>query len=241
MSRRISPSTPESDVKPAVSWQTALFFFLAAILGANLALWILPRWLPVLFSDIITQQAPWHLARASGVAAYLLLWLSTALGLSITNRLARVWPGGPYAFDLHQFASLLALAFSGFHAMILLGDDYIGYSLAQILVPFTAIGYKPVATALGQLALYLALLVSFSFYVRSRIGHRAWRLIHYTSFLVFILITLHGLLAGSDASTLWPLYLASFGSILFLTIYRILITRIQHKSKAPTSHQRSAR
>ncbi len=198
---------------------------------------LLPHILPALFSDIVAQKAFWHLARSSGVVAYLLLGLSAALGLLITNRLARVWPGGPTAFDLHQFVSLMALAFTAFHALILLGDDYIGYTLAQILIPFAATGYKPVATGLGQIAFYLALIVSFSFYIRSRIGRRAWRIIHYASFLIFILITLHSLIAGTDTSTLWPLYLVSFGSILFLTLYRMLIT---HTSKTATPRKRKA-
>ena len=215
---------PESDYEPAVSWQAAFAFFLAAALGVALALWLLPHILPIFFSDIAAQKAYWHLARSSGVVAYLLLWLSAILGLLITNRMARIWPGGPTAFDLHQFASLLALAFTGFHALILLGDDYIRYSLVQILVPFMATGYRPMATGLGQIAFYLAALVTFSFYVKKHIGHRAWRLIHYISFLVFVLITLHGLLAGTDTWMLWPLYWLSFGSVLFLTLYRILIT-----------------
>ncbi len=200
--------------------------------GAVLALWILPHWMPTLFSDIAARKAYWHLARSSGIVAYFLLWFSTAMGLLITNRMARIWPGGPYAFDLHQFASLLALAFTGFHAIILLGDDYIGYTLGQILIPFAATGYQPVATALGQIAFYLAILVIASFYVRSHIGRKTWRLIHYSSFLVFILITLHGVKAGTDAATLWPLYLTSATSILFLTIYRILITKLS-TSKSP--------
>jgi len=190
-------------------------------------LWILPHWLPALFSDIAAQKAYWHLARSSGIVAYLLLWVSTALGLLITNRMARAWPGGPTTFDLHQFASLLALGFTAFHAIILLGDEYIGYTFLQILIPFAATGYKPVATALGQIAFYLAAIISFSFYVRNRIGRRAWRTLHYASFLIFLLITVHGLFAGTDTATLWPLYLASAASILFLTLYRILITRIQ--------------
>ncbi len=231
---------PEIDYESAVSWQTALSFFLAATLGAALALWILPHWLPALFSDISAQKVYWHLARSSGVVAYLLLWLSTALGLLITNRMARIWPGGPTAFDIHQFGSLLAVAFTSFHALILLGDEYIGYTVAQILIPFAAAGYEPVATGLGQVAFYLTLLLIISFYVRTRIGRRAWRMIHYASFLVFILITLHGLIAGSDASTLWPLYLASAGSILFLTIYRILITHASKTAK-PSRSPRSAR
>lgn len=232
-----SRPTPEPDYESAVSWQSALAFFLAAALGAALALWLLPHILPIFFSDIAAQKAYWHLARASGVIAYLLLWLSAALGLLITNRMARVWPGGPTAFDLHQFTSLLSLAFTGFHALILLGDDYISYSLAQILIPFAAAGYRPIATGLGQVAFYLAIMVTFSFYVKKRIGRRAWRIIHYASFLLFILIILHGLTAGTDASSLRYLYLVSFGSILFLTLYRILIT---HATKTTSLERRDS-
>jgi hypothetical protein len=82
-------------------------------------------------SGSLVWDAPkgyWYLSRASAWMAFALLWLSMALGLLITNRLARVWPGGPNAFDLHQHVSLLALAFSLFHALILLGDRYVGYS-----------------------------------------------------------------------------------------------------------------
>jgi hypothetical protein len=54
---------------------------------------------------------------------------SVAFGLIMTNRMARVWPGGPTAFDLHQFTSLLGLAFAVFRGLILLGDQYIKYTV----------------------------------------------------------------------------------------------------------------
>lgn len=222
MSKRITPNTLLSDPEiTAIPWSQAGLLLLGALAGANLALWLLPRWLPALWSDIAAQQAPWHLARSSAMIAYVLFWLSTALGLSITNRLARLWPGGPTAFDLHQYSSLFALAFATFHAIILLGDHYIGFTLSQLLIPFAAQSYKPVGVAWGQLAFYLGIIISFSFYIRTRIGHHVWRILHFGSFLVFILITLHGLLVGSDSATLWPLYVASGASILFLTLYRI--------------------
>jgi len=221
--RSTSPILPDPDPESAISWQASLLVVMGAILGANLALWLMPQWIPALLNDVNLQQAPWHLARSAGVVAYGLLWLSTALGLSITGRLARLWPGGPTAFDLHQFSSLLALAAAFFHALILLGDEYIGYTPTQILIPFAARSYRPLSTAWGQLGLYVGVVIIFSFYIRNRIGRKAWRRLHYASFGMYILITIHSLLSGSDTSILWPLYFTGFMSILCLTLYRVFI------------------
>ncbi len=214
---------PEIEAESALPWQTTLLILGSAIAGASVALLVMPYWLPFLLSDVSQQQAAWHLARSSGVIAYLLLWLSTLLGISITSRLARLWPGGPTAFDLHQFSSLFSVAFAMFHALILLGDHYIGYTLSQLALPFAATSYRPISTGWGQLGIYLGLILSLSFYVRSRIGRKAWRLIHFASFLMYVLVTVHGVLSGSDTSILWPLYFSSITSILCLTLYRIFI------------------
>lgn len=224
MSSHISPSTPENLDQPAVPWQGALLILAAAVLGVLVALWLLPVLLPSFRADMILTKAPWHLSRVTGVVGYILLWLSTALGISITSRAARLWPGGPAAFDLHQFSSLAALAFASFHGLILLGDNYISYTLARILIPFLSADYRPVAIGLGQIAFYLALAASFSFYVRKFIGQKTWRLLHFATFLAFFLITLHGALAGTDTTVLLPLYIAAGASILFLTLYRIFLT-----------------
>ncbi|MCW5859028.1 MAG: ferric reductase-like transmembrane domain-containing protein [Caldilineales bacterium] len=219
-----SPSTTTSLDRAFVPWKAALAIVGAAVAGAILAVWLLPWLAPSGQTGLLSSQTPWHLTRVTGVVGYLLLWLSMALGISISGRLARLWPGGPTAFDLHQFSSLLALAFSAFHGLILLGDSYISYTLSQILIPFASSEYHPLATGLGQIAVYLALAASFSFYIRKRIGQRAWRLLHFTTFVAFFLTTLHGALAGTDTAVLLPLYIAASLSILFLTLYRIFIT-----------------
>ena len=224
MSSPTSLSTLANLDRPAVPWQGALVILGAAVAGAILALWLLPLLLPSFQADMLSTKAPWHLSRVTGVVGYVLLWLSMALGISITSRMARLWPGGPAAFDLHQFSSLLALAFATFHGLILLGDSYIDYTLPRILIPFASIDYRPLATGWGQIAFYLALAASFSFYVRKRIGQKTWRWLHFSTFLAFLLVTLHGVLAGTDTPVLLPLYIAAGISILFLTLYRIFIT-----------------
>ena len=181
--------------------------------------------LAALGAALLGAHSAWYLSRASAFVAYILLWWSMLLGLSITNRLARVWPGGPAAGDLHEHASLLGLGFGLLHALVLLGDGYFGYTLPQILIPFAGASYEPLWVGLGQIGFYLMALVTFSFYARRWIGARAWRAIHYLSFAVFALTLLHGLFSGTDSSAPWALwmYLGTGVSVLALSAYRIVV------------------
>jgi predicted ferric reductase len=228
-----SPSRPRppefgglDDLESGLTLDSALLLLAGAAVGAVLAAVLLPAILPDLAASLLGEQpkAYWYLSRSSGVVAYLMLWLSAVLGLSLTTRFARLWAGGPTVADLHQFASLLALALTLFHIAILLGDGYAGYRLAQLLVPFAASQHEPFWVGLGQVGFYLALPVTFSFSARRRIGTRAWRLIHYASFAVFGLTVAHGLGAGTDGRSpaMLTMYIMTGSSIVFLTTYRVL-------------------
>lgn len=240
--RAPAPDPNFADLPPAMSPQALIGLLLGAILGAFAAVVVLPTWLPGLSASLLGAEpkAYWYLARSSAMVAYALLWLSMVFGLLMTNRLARLWPGGPVAFDLHQHTSLLGLAFGIFHGLILLGDTYIEASLWQLLVPFAYQGFAPFWVGLGQLALYGLALVGLSFYVKDRIGRTMWRLIHFLSFLVFILALGHGIWSGSDSSNglISGFYWLSGATILFLTVYRMLVSRQPKrsgKSKEATS------
>ena len=233
MSANVSTRDELDLLPPAMELHVVLIMLLAVGVGAIAAAVVLPNWLPGLSASVLGAQpkAFWYLSRTSALVAFGLFWFSMATGLIITNKLARLWPGGPTAFDLHQYTSLLGLAFALFHGLILLGDHYINFSLAQVLVPFATADYRPVWVGLGQIGFYLLAIVSFSFYVRKRIGHRSWRLIHYLSFITFTLSLIHGLLSGTDSSSVWAsgLYWVSGASLLFLLVYRILVTMVQPK------------
>ncbi len=213
-----------NSIEPEIPLGIALLLLFGVAAGTIVLLLALQTWWPGLEQSLLGPQpkAYWDLARTSGMVAYLLIWLSVALGLIITDRFARLWPGGPVAFDLHQFASLLGLAFAVFHGLILLGDHYIGYTLLQILIPF-ATSAQPFWVGLGQLAFYALIPITFSFYFRRQIGTGLWRAIHYGSFITFGLITVHGLLSGSDTTNpaVLGLYALTGLSVLFLTLYRI--------------------
>lgn len=214
---------------PAMPFHTLLLTLIAVGVGVFAAVVALPTWLPGLSASLLGAEpkAYWYLSRSSALVAYGLLWLSMVFGLLMTNRISRAWPGGPAAFDLHQHASLLGLAFALFHGLILMGDRYIQADLRQILVPFAYEGYNPLWVGLGQLGVYLMALVGLSFYVKGMIGRTAWRLIHFTSFAMFALALAHGVWSGSDSGLPWVrgFYWLSGGSVLFLTAYRILVSR----------------
>ena len=207
-----------------------LFFLLGALAAAMLGLIAAPAfvtaWLTNLFGP--TPKVFWYVSRMSGLVAYFLVWLSVILGLSVTNKLGRLWPGGPAVVDLHQYTSLLALSFVAVHVAVLLGDQYIGYNLAQLLIPFASAEYRPFWVGLGQLAAYLAIPVSVTFYIRKTIGYGVWRAIHYGTFALYALVTIHSLMSGTDTQN--PLMLAMYGvtgvSVLGMLLYRVRVATL---------------
>lgn len=212
----------------------------ATLLGTAAAILLLPRLAPAM---AMTIQGPdgsafWFLSRSSAFVAYLLLWGTMILGLGITNRIARLWPGGPIAFDLHQHLSLLALGTGIFHAFVLLGDAFMDYSLGGILVPFRAVGYREEWVGMGQLGLYLLVIVVLSFYVRKRMGNAAWRAIHFLSYTAFILALFHGLHSGTDSQTIWAqvIYWSTGASVLLMTTYRALALESDRRREVGAAH-----
>jgi len=170
-----------------------------------------------------SSQTVWYVIRAAGVIAYVLLALTVVCGLLISNR---ILPAGRIRVDIfetHSFMALLVLAFGGFHALALLVDNYVGFSATQVFVPFAST-YRPVSVALGILGLYGSAIIYASFWARKLIGYRAWRYVHYGSFLAFIAVTLHGVFSGTDAGTSWMLviYALSVGTVAMLTFMRLL-------------------
>lgn len=170
-----------------------------------------------------TEQALWYVTRAAGLIAYLLLWFATVWGVAVSSKLLDPLLDRAITYDFHQFVSLLALGFTGLHVAVLLGDKYLPFTWAQILIPFAA-PYRPLWTGVGVIGAYLAILVSATFYIRSRIGKRAFRAIHYLSFLAFGGSALHGLLAGTDSplAAVRMMYAATTLVAVFFTLYRIL-------------------
>jgi predicted ferric reductase len=215
-----------NDFESSLNIQTFLLFMMAIAVGMLVAIVLLPSWMPNLAFSLSSEEpkAFWYLSRATAFVSLSLLWISMALGLGITNKMARLWPGAPAAFAIHEYVSLLGLAFAMFHAIVILGDKYINFTLAQILVPFSTLDYKPLWVGLGQVGFYTWALVALSFYIRPMIGQKFWRLLHYLSFGMYFLGLFHGIFSGTDSGAAWAqqYYWFSGASLLFMFFTRVL-------------------
>jgi len=170
------------------------------------------------------QALVWLVERVLGFGAYLALTGSVVYGLLLSTKILDVIAHRPITFSLHQDLAAIGVALAAVHGVILVLDHTVPFTIAQVLVPGLA-PHAPLAVAAGQVAFYLAALVIGSFYVRRHLGQRAWRALHYTTFLAFVGATAHGLAAGSDASEPWAqaLYLGAAVTVTFLLAYRILV------------------
>jgi methionine sulfoxide reductase heme-binding subunit len=146
----------------------------------------------------------WTTSRAAGIAALLTASLAISCGLLMAMRIPVLRRRAAELRAVHQALANATFALIGVHALALLLDPVLKPGLAGILVPFAA-PYRPVAVALGQIAAYGMLALGATFYVRRHVGAARWRSAHRWLPAFWALAVLHGLLAGTDATTGWTL------------------------------------
>lgn len=140
----------------------------------------------------------WQFIRAAGLVSYILLTASVLAGISLKSRLLDGTINRPWVYEAHRSTTLAALAVLGFHVALVLLNRHVPFSLAAVVVPFVS-GWRPLPTALGILALYLAVSLTATTYGQRRIGYRTWRLFHYLGFAAWGIALAHGLTAGTDS------------------------------------------
>jgi DMSO/TMAO reductase YedYZ heme-binding membrane subunit len=152
----------------------------------------------------VGPSALWYLTRSTGAVALVLLTLSVALGIANVGRLqAAGWPR--FVIDgVHRNASLLALAVLAVHIVTSLLDPFAGIRLIDAVIPFTS-SYRPLWLGLGAFAFDLLIAIALTSMIRRRLGHRAWRAVHWLAYLCWPVAILHSVGTGSDIRQPWML------------------------------------
>ena len=174
---------------------------------------------------VITSSTPlWYATRATGLVALVLLTASMALGLLSAVRFQRpAWPRF-VTLGLHRNLALLALGFTAVHVLTTVLDSFVSIPLQDAFIPFIS-SYRPIWVGLGAIALDLMLALIITSLLRTRMGLRSWRIVHWTAYLCWPVAVLHGLGTGTDTPVGWVLVLTASCvlAVTALTIWRLAL------------------
>ncbi len=152
-------------------------------------------------------SAYWYLTRSTGAVAMVLLTATVALGVVDVRRWASPsWPR--FVVDgLHRTLALLTLAFLVAHILTAVLDSFAPIGLLDSVIPFAG-SYRPFWLGLGAISFDLLVAVTVTSLLRRRLGHRAWRGVHWLSYACWPIALLHGFGTGSDVKSGWLLLLS---------------------------------
>ena len=170
------------------------------------------------------SKTMWYLTRGSGAVTLVLLTLSMCLGIVGTRRWRSERVPRFSVAALHRNLTLLTLVFLALHVLTSVADTYAPIGLKDAFVPFAS-AYRPFWLGLGALACDLLLALVLTSLVRVRIGHQAWRLVHWLAYACWPLALLHALGTGSDPRTGWLQALAAGSLALVLAAVALRLAR----------------
>jgi sulfoxide reductase heme-binding subunit YedZ len=151
-----------------------------------------------------TTAWTWYLMRGSGAVSLVLLTASIVAGVAVAMRWSGRFSSRLVVEGMHKNLSLLAVAFLAIHVVTAVADSFVSISLIDVIVPFRA-GYEPLWIGLGTLVLDLCAALVITSLIRDRIGHRVWRLVHWSAYACWPLAVIHSIGAGTDATQPWLL------------------------------------
>lgn len=182
----------------------------------------------------MNEQIYWFVARSGGIVAWALVTASVCWGLFISTRAAAKASQPSKLLNIHRYLGGLSVVFTLLHVAGLMLDSYVEFGWLDILVPWAS-DWKPTAVAWGVIGLYLLLAVELTSLFMHKLPRSVWRAVHRSSFGLYVLATIHGIQAGTDATSIWfrIAMLASINVVGFLTVLAVLANR-------KTSHKRAS-
>ncbi|MGW3291855.1 ferric reductase-like transmembrane domain-containing protein [Streptomyces sp. NPDC001002] len=154
----------------------------------------------------MSSEILWYANRATGAVCLVLFTVVVLLGIAV--RLSTRLPGLPRfgTVSLHRSLSLSAMAFLALHIAFAVIDSYVDITVVDVIVPFAS-NYQPLWLGLGTVALDLMLAVVITSLLRARMGHRAWRAVHWLAYASWPVALVHGIGIGTDTGADWMTWL----------------------------------
>jgi len=173
-----------------------------------------------------SRYFPWLTGRALGIAAYVALTALVMLGVWMRHpwRLRRPLLHAETRLRIHATLATATITLVAGHLVTLASDKYAGVGWVGAFVPFRA-QYRPTAVALGVVAMLFMAVLFATARSAGRLGARHWLAYHRLAALNFVLVWLHGVMAGTDTVALRLMYVVSGGVVAALTSTRYLLNR----------------
>ena len=173
-----------------------------------------------------SRYFPWLTGRALGIAAYVALSALVLLGIWMRHpwRLRRPLLHAETRLRVHATLATATVTLVAGHLVTLASDKYAGVGWVGAFVPFRA-HYRPTAVALGVIAMIFMVVLFATARSAGRRGARHWLAYHRLAAVNFVLVWLHGVMAGTDTVALRLLYVVSGGLVAALASTRYLLSR----------------
>jgi sulfoxide reductase heme-binding subunit YedZ len=137
---------------------------------------------------------------------------------------------------IHEALGLATIVALLIHGLVLIGDNYLSWSLVDVAVPFVS-SYKPGGNGVGIISGYIFILLSLTYYVRDRIGDSTWMVVHRFVLLAWVGSFIHTFAVGTDKHKFWFLVVIFLPAIGALAA---LVMRLTGGRAAEAAPQRTA-
>lgn len=187
--------------------------------------------MPSMHMEKMTTFWSFPILQASGLSGLIWSYIGVLLGIMISGRSLAWLPLNKGQIGrLHRQISLLVIGFILVHALAV-SFDAMGDNIITAFIPWQA-SWKAATFSynLGIFAMYFAVLLGPTHYLRNRIGTRAWLFVHRFTLAVYILSVWHTLILGADIS--YYSWIRPFIWIMQIPLLLLLSRRLMEPARA---------
>jgi sulfoxide reductase heme-binding subunit YedZ len=156
----------------------------------------------------------WYATRAFGLVSMVLLSTVVVLGLLVAGRRPSY-----VLIGLHRSLSLLSVGLIALHVATGAADSYVPIRWVDVVVPFVS-SYRAFWLGLGVVAADLLLALIVTSLLRTRLGPRTWRAVHWLAYAAWPVAVVHALGMGTDGRAVLALTAACAAAVAVAAVGR---------------------